>query len=394
MVGRGFYNRNSAPQMSSIEHVLPWLDAAVADLPLDNAAGTIGLADFGCSEGRNSISVMRHLVAALRRRTSRPILTVLSDLPTNDLSALFTDLCLAGPSVFRDPEVFSCAVGGSTFDRLLPPASLHLAISFNAIGFPSRRPLERLPGYILPNGPSRVREVGTVTEAERDVFSKQASRDVASFLRARATQLVPGGKLLLEVFGAGETMRTCDGIHGVLNDAVLELGDARRIARATYDAYYQPVYFRALEGLTRPVAADGLPFRIDRQETYEAPVPFNEAFAHGGDIVAYVRECTNFHRAFTEAVLRLAVATHPALDALGSDFCARAEPLVREAPDRYPFNYIAIAALMTRTPDWGTSHPGLARSRAMPTGSCASSGAAKNIPLARDRKFKRPVSRP
>jgi gibberellin A4 carboxyl methyltransferase len=351
MVGHGFYNRNSAPQMSSIEHVLPWLDAAVADIALDNATGTIGLADFGCSEGRNSISVMRHLVPALRRRTSRPILTVHSDLPTNDFSTLFTDLRPDGPSVFGDPEVFSCAVGGSMFDRLLPPASLHLAFSFNAIGFLSRRPLERLPGYILPNGPSRIRGVGTVTEAERRIFSTQASRDVASFLRARAAELVPGGKLLIEVFGAGETLRTCDGIYDVLNDAVLELVAARMIDRAAYEAYYQPVYFRTLEELTRPVAADGLPFRIDRQETYEAPVPFNEEFARSGDIVAYARDYTNFHRAFTEGVLRLAFATHPTLDALVSDVYARAERLVREAPDRYPFNYIAVAALMSRTSD-------------------------------------------
>jgi hypothetical protein len=31
-------------------------------------------------------------------------------------------------------------------------------------------------------------------------------------LQARATEIVPGGKLLLEVPVAGETARTCDGI--------------------------------------------------------------------------------------------------------------------------------------------------------------------------------------
>ena len=54
MVGGGFYNRNSAPQMSAIEHVMPWLENAVGGAPLDDGAGTLGLADFGCSEGRNS----------------------------------------------------------------------------------------------------------------------------------------------------------------------------------------------------------------------------------------------------------------------------------------------------------------------------------------------------
>jgi hypothetical protein len=36
----------------------------------------------------------------------------------------------------------------------------------------SRRPLERLRGHTLPNGPSRFRKVGSVTEAERDFLSK------------------------------------------------------------------------------------------------------------------------------------------------------------------------------------------------------------------------------
>ena len=34
MVGRGFYNRNSAPQMSSIDHVMPWLENAIGGVSL------------------------------------------------------------------------------------------------------------------------------------------------------------------------------------------------------------------------------------------------------------------------------------------------------------------------------------------------------------------------
>ncbi len=351
MVGHGFYNRNSAPQMSAIEHVLPWLDEAVAGLPLEGggAGGTIGLADFGCSEGRNSIAVMRRVVEALRARTDRPVLTVHSDLPTNDFSRLFTDLRPEGGSVYAAPEVWSAAVGGSMFDRLLPPRSLHLATTFNAIGFFSRRPLDRLPGYIQPNGPSRVSGNGEVTPAEHQVFADQASHDIAAFLEARAAELVPGGKVLIQVFGASETARTNDGLYDVLNDAVLEVMAAGRIDRAAYEAYYQPIYCRTLEELTRPIAEAGLPFTIDKKATYEAPVPFVEDFAANGDLAAYARDYTNFHRAFTEAVLRLAFAGHGELDSLVEDVYARAERLIAEAPERYPFTYVAIAALLTRT---------------------------------------------
>jgi gibberellin A4 carboxyl methyltransferase len=291
---------------------------------------------------------MRRLIPLLRRRTDRHIQTIHCDLPTNDFSSLFAGLRPEGRSVFGD-GVSSYAVGGSMYHSLLPPNCLHIAASFNAIGFLSRRPIDRLPGYILPNGPSRIRGVGAVSEAERTVFAEQASRDIESFLRARAIELVPGGKLLLQVFGAGDVKRNCDGIYDVLNDAVLEVLDNGMIDRAAYDAYYQPVYFRTLDELTNPVELYSLPFRIDRQATYEVSVPFNEDFARSGNVEVYAREYTNFHRAFTEGVLRLSFADSPTLDSLISEIYTRAERLVREAPERYPYSYVAIAALMTRT---------------------------------------------
>jgi gibberellin A4 carboxyl methyltransferase len=351
MIGHGFYNRNSAPQMSAIDHVLPWLDDAVKDLSLGDGTGIIGLADFGCSEGRNSIAVMKRLIPGLRKRTRQPILTVHSDLPTNDFAALFVGLRPDGQSVFEDPGVSSCAVGGSMFDRLLPPGSIHLAMTFNAIAFLSRRPLARLPGYILPNGPSRVRGAGHVTPDEQTKFADQARRDLEAFLAARAIELAPGGKLLLQVFGAGPELRTCDGIYDVLNDALLEMLDDRTIDRDAYETFYQPVYFRTLGELTGPVATSGTPFRVERQETYEAPVPFNDDFTRDGDVGTFAAAYTNFYRAFTEGVLRLHFADHPRLDDLVSEIYRRAERLLCKTPDRYPFNYIAHAVLLTRTND-------------------------------------------
>lgn len=348
MIGHGFYNRNSAPQMAAIDHVLPWLDAAVAELNLDGEA-PLGLADFGCSEGRNSIALMRRIVPALRARTKRDIFTIYSDLPTNDFSELFRALRPEGQSVFGVPDVSSCAVGGSMFDRLLPRGALHLAMTFNAIGFLSRKPVASLPGYILPNGPSHVRGVGEVTAPERAAFAAQARQDVHDFLSARAAELVPGGRLLLQVFGANGAARTCDGIYDVLNDAVLELLAAGRIDHAAYESYYQPVYFRSLDEVMEVAEAADMPFRVERSESYESPVPFNEAFQRTGDRESYARDYTNFFRAFTEAVLRLAFAADRDLDGLVEDVYARAERLVRETPERYPFRYIALAILLCRT---------------------------------------------
>ncbi|MEM6463535.1 MAG: hypothetical protein AAF724_16645 [Pseudomonadota bacterium] len=352
MVGHGFYNENSAPQMASIEHVLPWLDAACSSVDLSDPSAAIRLADFGCSEGRNSVAVMQRMAVRLRQRSALPIETIHSDLPTNDYSQLFALLRPQGRSAFNEPDIFSAVVGGSMYDRLLPARSLHMAFTFNAIAFLSRRPVERLPGYIFPNGPSALRGIGTISETERKAFADQARADLDAFLRVRAAELKPGGKLLIEVFGAGETLRTCDGIYDVLNDAILALLEAGTISRDDYDRYYQPVYMRTLDELIAPVVGPGAPmaelFQLDRSDTYEIAVPFVETFKQTGDIKTYAREFTNFYRAFTEAVLRDSFSHYQDLDHLIDDIYARAEQLVSRHPERYEFHYIAIAALLTR----------------------------------------------
>lgn len=352
MTGHGFYNANSAPQWQAIERVLPLLDAAIGAMPL-SAEGTIRLADFGCSEGQNSIAVLSRAVREIRKRTDRPIQTIHSDLPTSDFSRLFLQLRPCSQPVFTADDVYSSAVGGSMFDQLLPPQSLHLATTFNAIGFLSRRPLDRLPGYILPNGPSKERNNGSVSDDEREVFSSLAKTDVAAFLRARAQEIIPGGKLLVEVFGATDTTRTSDGIYDLLNDAVLGFVESADISPDTYERYYQPVYMRTLDELTAPLSdpAHGIEdfFNLDQALSYEVPVPFNDRYRADGDLERYAKDYVNFLRAFTEAVLAGALGQTEDSAELVQKIYDRAESLLKANPERYPFRYAAVAMLLTRS---------------------------------------------
>jgi gibberellin A4 carboxyl methyltransferase len=351
MTGGGFYDANSAPQWKAIEAVLPWLDEAVANLPL-SGMGSVTLADFGCSEGRNSIAVMSRALETLLPLTSRPIQTIHSDLPTNDFSKLFLNLLPEGRPVYQSDRVYSSAVGGSMFDQLLPPASVHLATTFNAIGFLSGRPVDKLPGYILPNGPSTLNDNGYVSEDDKQTFSELAKGDVARFLRARAKEMVPGGKLLVQVFGSTDTARTCDGIYDLLNDAVLGFVESGDITRDTYEAYYQPVYMRHLDELTAAVTDDaygasGL-FSVDHSKACEVAVPFNQQYRNDGDISLYAGNYVNFFRAFTEAVLQNALPGQPDRANLVSRIYTHAEELLARSPERYPFRYAAVAMLLTR----------------------------------------------
>ena len=351
MTGGGFYNANSQPQWQATEAVLDWLDEAAASLPLGDDKPTT-LADFGCSEGRNSIEVMSRAVKTLQSRGVKSIQTIHSDLPTNDYSNLFQNLRPKGQSVFGGDNTYSSVVGGSMFDQLLPSQSVHLATTFNAIGFLSRKPVDTLPGYILPNGPSPINQRGYVSGHDTEMFSDLAKADVATFLQARAHELVPGGKLLVQVFGAADGARTSDGIYDLLNDAVLRFVDTGEISKETYEGYYQPVYMRTLEELTVPVtstghASKGL-FELNRSKSYEIPVSFVEQYKVDGDIEAYSKSYVNFFRAFTEAVLRSALPAGQEQDELVERIYTEAKTILKGAPEYYPFRYLAVAMLLTR----------------------------------------------
>jgi gibberellin A4 carboxyl methyltransferase len=208
--------------------------------------------------------------------------------------------------------------------RRLPHVQLPLSMPSGI----SARPLDRLPGFILPNGPSRTRNVGTVNKQERAAFARQAADDLAAFLTARATELVPGGKLLIQVMGESSTRCTGDGIYDALNDAIIEICSSGRITKDQYERYYQPLYFRTLGELVMPVSDASSPlsslYRLDRAETYEVKTPFVEEYRNAGEAAAFAQAFTNFFRAFTEPVLRIAFSSCIDIDALVTDIFSRA----------------------------------------------------------------------
>ncbi|WP_208989047.1 hypothetical protein [Pseudovibrio sp. Ad14] len=353
MKGEGFYNKNSTPQQATIAYVYPWLHEAIASLPIPNDSSLLRFVDYGCSEGANSMQIMAQLTEAARQRGSNSIQTIHSDLPSNDYSTLLDAIGNRAQSPYTDPTVFGSIVGGSMFNQLLPPGSTHLATSFNATVFLSERPLERLPDYVMPNGPSLTNERGSISAQDKEVFEKQAAYDLETFLKARANELEPGGKLLLQTVGRNEHVSTADGIVNLFNLSLLDHVANGSISQDTYEHYYHPVYIRNLEQLTAPVEPESGSlshlFTIDKAECYETPVPFVEQYKQDNDASAYANQMVNFYRAFTEAPLQVALSGTPNLSELLDSIYARGEERVREAPHLYDFHFISVAMLLTRT---------------------------------------------
>ncbi|MCP4403065.1 MAG: class I SAM-dependent methyltransferase [bacterium] len=352
MKGGGYYNAHSEEQRSALDVFLPWMEEAIFDLPLPSGSSPpIGLLDLGSSEGNNAIHAMKLLIEAFRRRTDAPIWVFFNDLPSNDFNQLFANLFPTGRLAIPGADIFPAAIGGTAFDRVVPPRSLHVATTFNAIGFLESLPAAKIPNYILSMTPCGPREGTLVDEAEREPFRLQAARDLRRFYGARAEELISGGKLLVEVFGRDEVHSTSDGIYDVLSDALLDAVEDGMLPRKFYEDLIFPVYFRTIEELVAPIGARknlAEAFRIERAQVREVPVPFNVALENTGDVTVWARSYTGFLRAFTEPVLAAAISDESSRSEIIQEIYRKVELRLATDPGRYEFHYIALGILLTR----------------------------------------------
>jgi hypothetical protein len=99
MEGDGADNRPAKLQAGGIALALPFLEQAAQSITLNGGNETVVIADYGSSQGKNSLVPMRVAIAALRTRLgpNRPISVVHVDQAANDSNTLFDVL-------HRDPE--------------------------------------------------------------------------------------------------------------------------------------------------------------------------------------------------------------------------------------------------------------------------------------------------
>src|SRR5580704_6418681 len=190
MEGKGSYNKNAKLPAGGAALAMPLLEKNVRAIRLDPADRPVVIADYGSSQGKNSLAPMSVAIKALRSRVGfeRPILAYHVDQPSNDFNSLF-EVLDADPDryVLDEPNVFPSAIGRSFYGQVLPAGHVHLGWSSYAAVWLSRIP-GRNPGHFLavrsPGGPP----------AE---FVMQAAKDWEAFLSLRALELRPGGRLVV-----------------------------------------------------------------------------------------------------------------------------------------------------------------------------------------------------
>lgn len=189
MEGHGGYNRRSQVQAGGSAPAISMLERAAKLVPLPSPP--IVIADYGSSQGHNSLAPLAVAIEVLRERTGshRAISVVHTDLPQNDFPSLFQTLNNDPESYLRrDPDTFAMAVGRSFYEQILPSNSVTLGWSSWAVQW-----LSRTPAPI----PDHVQEACSDHAPTRAAFSRQAAEDWQSFLRARGCELCTGGRLVV-----------------------------------------------------------------------------------------------------------------------------------------------------------------------------------------------------
>jgi hypothetical protein len=217
MQGKGAYNTYAALQATGGALAVPWLEEAARQITLDSAERPLFIADYGSSQGKNSLAPIRTAISVLTRLPrERPILVCHADLPANDFSELFRVLEGDPDSYLKgEPHVFPSAIGRSFYRQLFPRHHVDLGWSSYAALWLSRIP-RPIPGHFY---------IPCSTGAVRAEFDRQAAEDWELFLSLRARELRPGGKLVvalpsLEDDGSTVWRAIMDEANAVLSEMV------------------------------------------------------------------------------------------------------------------------------------------------------------------------------
>jgi len=308
MRGKGFYNENSRVQRTASAFALPLLVEAADTAPLPAGRELFMVADYGSSQGRNSLLPMRTVVERVRRRDADVAIEVVhNDLPDNDFSALFRTVAASDQSYLAGAtRTFSYAVGRSFFERIFPDEQVRVGWSAIAAHWLSRT---------VPSAPNHMwcpRNAGR----HSGVAAEQAAQDWRQFLEHRVHEMVAGARLIVVVAQADDLgQRGSDGYLNLLNHVLQTMVDEGILQAEEFARVSIATYFRTTEELRTPFERGGLGEHLFLDHFLHEPMadPLWSTYEADCDADSFARGYTGWLRAFSEpALLRALHKERPA----------------------------------------------------------------------------------
>lgn len=295
----GYYDAHSEYQRRVVEAGTAAICEAVNELDLGATEGALTIADYGAGTGATSVQAMRTAIDAVRARSrDLPVVAIHNDLPTSDFGALRLAAQDGGYLELGGGPIYSTAAAGSFFDQVLPDGAVLFGTCFNAAHWYRRQPdVDRLDGMYF----------SAAEGDQRKRLAAQAAADWEAFLGARAAELAPEGRLLVQGIGTDEDGRVSAAkLLDQMWRVAVGLTDRGMLDREVLDRFIFPVYCRTAAEAAAPVATGGklagkLTLVASRME--EVPNPYWEELERTRDATEYAKAYTAFVRAFSESTL-------------------------------------------------------------------------------------------
>lgn len=219
------------------------------------------------------------------RNRELPVHVIHADSFTNDFNQVFRDAAESYRHEQGGP-IYVSARAGSFFDQMMPSGAVHLGMCSNAAHW-----LREQPQIDLPNGMyfSDARGVA------REKLARQAADDWLGFLRARANEILPGGRMFVQGIATTKTENGAEKVSGakllhLMWEIAGTVADDALLDRSVLLRYLFPVYCRTREEAIAPMG-DGDPlskeFQLVTAEVSEVGNPYWEEFERSGDATAY-----------------------------------------------------------------------------------------------------------
>jgi hypothetical protein len=294
MEGRGAYNRSSSVQAVGSLPAVALMERAARAVVLPPSPELVVIADYGSSEGHNSLVPMAAAICALRERVGkdRAVFVFHTDLPGNDFTALFQTLANDPNSYLRnDPAAFAAAIGRSYFQQILPSSSVTMGWSAWAVQW-----LSRVPCTI----PDQVQIAYSHNAASRSAFAEQTSEDWRRFLAMRGCELRPGARLVVLTMAIDDNgdfgyRPVVDALYETLTDMV----DRGLIRKEEFRRMVIPTVGRTRAQFTGPFAKTGsfADLSLENFELFHGEDRIWTQFEASGDTHAFGARWAAFCRA-------------------------------------------------------------------------------------------------
>jgi hypothetical protein len=311
MEGGGSYNLHARIPAGGGNLALPLLEEAVRNIALAHGDQPVVIADYGSSQGKNSLAPMRTAIKSLRARLGpdRAIFVVHIDQAANDFNTLF-DVLHGDPERYSvdDPNIFPSAIGRSFYESVFPREHVHLGWSSYAAVWLSRIPMA-IPGHFVV--------VGSTGEV-RAAFERQGADDWKFFLSLRASELRPGGRLVVVLPGLND-----DGSAGFeplfsnANEVLAEMVTEGAISPEERARMVLGAYPRRRSDLLAPFATDGQfhSLTVEHCELFGLPDAAWTDYERDGNKEVLVNRHAGFFRAIFVPSLAATIADKKKRDA-------------------------------------------------------------------------------